>query len=383
MPDQRMYSIDPLNPYVEHEAEAIRRGLEWFFQPGPGVENAPQGGSRPSGSPIPVPGGGGGDLSRGEAPYYLQRPPAPLPDFELSMPQYDPGPGPLTIPAPPAREANPAFAAREEYLGGREGRLRDLMAGRLEAMKADDPAGRPWWERLAEIGGRIAADGSLANAGVVTADYFGDERAYRERIQDALLQYGLGQEDLGMETAEAGFARQGAEHEAASGTREDEYRTGVVNTQNQYENSLRQSEGRNQFAIAGADVASRQALMEYERQMAVLNALGQMGGEGGLGAAESMFSGLDPRLQEGAQNTLEMSGLASLIQQEMMNAGDNAGRAVRNVHQRMEGLAGRQLERPPRTMQDPVALARWYADQGVPLGHEAVRRSFPGIGAPE
>ena len=184
-------------------------------------------------------------------------------------------------------------------------------------------------------------------------------------------------------SAEAGFAADSGDFQAESGTAQDQYQTRNANIQNRYSNDVRQAGVRNQAAAAGADQQARIAAMEYERQMAALQALSGMGGPGGLEASRGMFSDLDPSLQAGADESLRTSGLANVIQQEVAGAGGNAGRARRAIHARMESMAGQSIPQPPRTLTDPAALARYYIQQGVPLTHPDVARAFPGIGAPE
>lgn len=294
-------------------------------------------------------------------------------------------PDPIT--APPARGVNPSLAGREQFMRDREGRIGGMFDRYQEGIKADDPANRSPWARLGEIASRIAADGDLANAGVITYGYLGEERDYRREAADTTMRLGLAREDLTGETAEAGFAADTGEFEASEGTARDAYGVDVANTQQGNEARASNLDRQDRAGTAAWAAQRDLALAEYQNNQgrldAATSALAGLGGEGGLAAAGSLFGVLPVEMQEAAVQRLREEGLTSMIQQDQAAAGTSASRARNNVHRRMEGLAGRSIPRPPNRLVDAAGLARYYQQNGVSVNRPEVARAFPGIGRPE
>lgn len=325
--------------------------------------------------------------------YFRRPPPTPAqtaPSTPPALPgpiQYDPatfgvdtgsGPGgppvtqitPEAFPTPPAREPNPGLQDLVQYMREREGRTSGMFERYLQSVQQGDPTLNPRWQRIAAILGQIAAQPRLAFAGRATSDYLADEQARRAGIQEQVMRIGLAREDLSGDTAEAMFNARTGEWEAEEGTERDVYNTNLSNIGARNE-AARYNAARSDEAGA-ARYSSGQALARQEYLQAseeLRQALGAAAAGGDIEAYGSLFGRLPEGMQQTQVDRAAQQGLASII-------AENGNRS----HRKMEELAGRELPRPPRQLRDnPTALARWYAQNGVPLTHPEVRSAFPGF----
>lgn len=283
-----------------------------------------------------------------------------------------------TIEAPPARTVDPALAAREQYMAGREGRVRGIYDEYLHGLESDDPSRQPWWRRLAGVAGVVAATGDLSRAGEAASEYFGNEAQYRQAVRDAVMRMGLAGEDLGMDTENARLSSISGQHAAEEGTAQDQYQTRVANAENQDTRHVAQVQEGNQNARASWQVNQQIAAQRFAQAMAELRqaqaTVAAGGGAAGLGATESMFGRLPENMQVAATEQQAQRGLVNIITQ---------AREPDRIHYAMEGLAGHSLPRMPNMNQaSPDQIAQWYVQHGVNLASPGVVNAFPGFGQP-
>lgn len=169
-----------------------------------------------------------------------------------------------TLPDAPTYSADPGLQSRADSARDRQTRISGLFDQQYSDLKADDPQNRNRWSRFGEYLSSLAADGNLANAGVLMSDLMQDERDYGQMMNETRLDGQLRGEEFDLVADEADAGVLSGAHNASERTTEARYGRDTNQTQLMANYALAAYEAQQRQAGEAARLATTLADAQHE-----------------------------------------------------------------------------------------------------------------------